>query len=83
MGRGNYQGGSTIIRPGSDWFSEADAKPLVNAPKTASDIASDAKQSADRAEIRRRKVEAFINAPDGGKRNALKRLKRRKRKLGA
>jgi hypothetical protein len=44
MGRGGYRGGSTILRPGSDWFSKP--KPPKNKKKSAnrSEANADASQ---------------------------------------
>lgn len=82
MGKGGYNGGSTIIRPGSDWFAESDAKAAKRKPPTIEELARSAVASADRVEKRRKQSEAQIaewNAsPDAARKDAIKRSMRRK-----
>lgn len=77
MGKGSYRGGSTIIRPGSDWFSYSEAEPLQAAPLKKSDPFKEAFQ---------RELSALQNSPSpeipSGSRERQERhkeLKRRKK----
>jgi hypothetical protein len=49
MGRGGYLGGSTILRPGSDWFSKP--KPPKNKKKKKSTNQSEANAGASQKQM--------------------------------
>jgi hypothetical protein len=82
MGNGGYNGGSTVIRPGSDWFEEPDAKPERRKPVTLEELARSAAASADRAEKRRKDrqnlIAAFNKSPDAVRKAAIRRVRRKK-----
>lgn len=85
MSKGGYSGGSTVIGPRSGWFShEAPPEEEVIRPVTIREVVVAAAETAARAEKHRKKKDAFfakLNAsPDVAKRDAINRLKRKKRK---
>lgn len=90
--RGSYLGGSTIIRPGSDWFSKPKRKLWVSARSKEPEASGLSKAPLEgydfvaRAEAFRRELEDFKNRPPtlpcSISKKAKRKEKRRLKKLG-